>query len=143
MGLVYSIFAGLLISFQCVFNARMGEKVGPWQANLIAHAIGLALLLTLLTLKGSWNFDGLRDVNKFYMIAGMLGVFIVLFVTKGVMQLGANYSLTIIIVVQIAATALINHFGWFQEPVSRANLTQNIGLLLMLAGVILYQVSPR
>jgi transporter family-2 protein len=143
MGLVYSVFAGLLISFQCVFNARLGEKVGPWQANLIAHATGLALLLTLLTFKGSWNFEGLRDVNKLYLIAGMLGVFIVFFITKSVMQLGANYSLTIIIVVQLMATALINHFGWFQEPVTRASLTQNIGLLLMLVGVALYQLSPR
>lgn len=143
MGLVYSIAAGLLISIQCIFNARVGEKIGPWQANLIAHAAGFALLLALISFKGSWSFDGLRGVNKLYLIAGLLGVFIVLFVMKGVTQMGANYSITIIIAVQILATSLINHFGWFQEPVSRANLLQSAGLLLMVVGVILYQTSPR
>lgn len=141
MGYLYSILAGLFISLQGVFNARVGEKVGLWQTNAIVHSSGLLLILLILTFTGGWQFGGLGAVNKLYLLGGLLGAFIILFVMKGITSIGASYAVTLIIITQILTTTVINRFGFFSEPVKAVSLTQLGGLLLMVAGVFLYQIS--
>lgn len=139
VGLLYSILAGLLISLQGVFNARVSEKIGAWQTNAIVHGSGLLLVFLILTLRKDWHFEGLGGVNRLYLVGGLLGVFIVLFVMKGITRIGASYAVTIIIVSQIIVTLIINRFGFFREPATAITPPQFAGLLLMIAGVVLYQ----
>lgn len=139
MGFLYSILAGLFISLQGVFNARVGEKIGPWPTNAIVHGTGLMVVLLILALKRGWQFGGLGDVNKLYLLGGALGAFIILFVMGGITRIGASYAVTVIIVTQILATACINRFGIFGEPAKTISPVQLGGLLLLVAGVALYQ----
>lgn len=139
MGILYSILAGLFISLQGVFNARVGEKIGGWPMNAIVHGTGLFLVLMILSLTSGWRFDHLGSVNRWYLAGGVLGVFIILFVMKGITGIGVSYASTIIIVTQILVTTTIQRLGLFGEPILRISPTQIAGLMLLIAGVLLYQ----
>lgn len=139
MGILYSLLAGLFISLQGIFNARVGDKIGSWQTSAVVHGTGLIVTLLVLTAKRDWHFGGLSEVNKLYLLGGVLGAFIVLFVIGGIASIGASYAVTVIIVTQIAVTTLINRFGFFGERVQPVSPLQLAGLLLMVVGVVLYQ----
>jgi transporter family-2 protein len=87
------------------------------------------------------SFANIKDVNPFYLLGGVLGVLIVFSVMKGISALGASYAITILIVTQIITNALINYFGIFGEHVITFSWTQILGLLMMIGGIFLYQLT--
>ena len=40
-GIVFALFSGLFIALQGIFNARLGDAVGPWISVTIVHFVGL------------------------------------------------------------------------------------------------------
>lgn len=40
-GIVFALFSGLFIALQGIFNARLGDAVGPWLSVTIVHFVGL------------------------------------------------------------------------------------------------------
>lgn len=140
-GIIFSILAGLLISLQGVFNSRLGEKIGFWQTNAFVHITGFILALILLLFFGNFNFTNLKDVNFLYLIGGFIGVVIVLSVMNGITTLGASYAVTIILVTQIFVNFIINKYGIFGEAVIQYSFAQFFGLILMIIGVIIFQLN--
>ena len=55
LGIIFSIIAGISMSFQGVFNTRLSDKVGLWEANFIVQSIGMVLTLIMLLLLGDGN----------------------------------------------------------------------------------------
>ncbi|RKD30512.1 DMT family transporter [Thermohalobacter berrensis] len=140
-GVVFSILAGILISFQGIFNARASEKIGFWFTNTFVHGSGFLLALIILIIVEQVDFVKIKNVNPLYLIGGFLGVAIIYSVTKGITDLGATYAVTILIVTQIIVNAVINYFGFFGEEIILFSGYKILGLLLMLSGLILYQLA--
>ncbi|HYH04312.1 MAG TPA: DMT family transporter [Bacillota bacterium] len=141
MGVIYALIAGIFISMQGIFNARVGEKLGCWQTNAIVHGSGFILVLLVLTCKRCWDFNQIGAVNKWYLIGGILGVFVVLCIMKSITALGVSYTAMVVIITQLMATTVFKYFGLFQEPAAVPGVLQIIGIALMIGGVVLYQVK--
>lgn len=140
-GITFSIIAGIMISLQAIFNARISEKIGLWHANSFVHGTGFILaFIVLLLLNRKINFTRINEINPLYLLGGIIGAIIVFSAMKGVSGLGASYSVTIIIVTQLLITFIINIFGIFGESVINFSPIKILGLVMMISGVILFQL---
>lgn len=140
-GIIFSIAAGLFISLQGVFSTRMGEKIGFWETNTFIHASGLAFTLIMLLAVGSGSFSKLREVNKLYMLGGVLGVLILFSVMNAIAALGATYTVAILLVTQLIAATIIDSFGLFGSPIIRFDITKFLGIAIMIAGIIVFKLK--
>lgn len=140
-GILFSILAGLFIALQSIFNARLGEAAGLWPSNVFVHGSGFIFaLLIIAILSRNINFTSFITIRPIYLLGGVLGVGIIFSVMQGVTLLGASFAITIVIVTQVLAAFIINYFGFFGEPIIEVNLPRLIGLALMIAGLIIYQM---
>ena len=124
IGITYSLFAGLFITLQSVFNTRISDKVGLWETTVIVHVVGLifGLLMTIIVGKGS--FKDIGQVNKIYLIGGVLGVMIVYSVMMGITSLGASLSIAIVVTTQLIFATIVDSFGLFGSPQIEFNFTK-------------------
>lgn len=140
-GISFAILAGLFISLQGVFNTRLGEKLGFWETNTFVHGTGFALTLLLMLFFGNGSFSGIGQVNKLYLLGGALGVMIIFSVMNAISTLGATYCIAILLVTQLIAATVIDSFGLFGSPVIKFDMTKFIGLVVMVAGILIYKMK--
>ncbi len=142
-GLFFSILAGIVIAAQSVFSARLGEKVGFYGANFLIHGTGflLAMLLLFLFGKGELSLNSLKGLNPLYATAGFIGVVIIFSIAQGVSKLGASRGVLIIVITQIILALIINVNGWFGEQQLSLTPAKGIGLVLMITGIVVYQLA--
>lgn len=140
-GIIFSIAAGLFISLQGVFNTRLGEKIGFWETNTFVHGSGLAFTLIMLFFYRNGSFAKLGEVNRLYMLGGALGVLIIFSVMSAISALGATYCIAILLVTQLIAATVIDSLGLFGSPVIKFDITKLIGLVIMIAGIIIYKLK--
>ncbi len=140
-GIFFSILAGIFIALQSIFNARLGEAAGFWNMNAFVHGSGFIFaLFILLTFSRKINISAFTSIEPHYLLGGVLGVGIIFSVTQAVTLLGISIGITIVIVTQILAAFIINYYGLFEEPIITVSLPRLIGLAMMIAGLVIYQL---
>ena len=127
------------MSLQGVFNTRLGDKIGTWETNVIVQATGLILSLIALFIAGSGSFKNIKDANKLYLLGGALGVIIIITVMMGIKSLGPTCAISIILVAQLTAAALIDAFGLFDSAKVTFGTTKIIGVIVMIAGILIFK----
>ncbi|MEG1256276.1 DMT family transporter [Clostridium sp.] len=138
-GIIFSIIAGITMSVQGVFNTELSKKVGQWETVVLTQAIALVTAIVVLLFIGDGNFRNLKDANKLYLLAGVLGTLITFTVIKGMSSLGPAVAVSIILVAQLIAAALITHFGWFGSKAYSCGIRECIGVIIMIAGIIIFK----
>lgn len=141
LGILCSIFAGLLMSLQGVFNTRLSQKIGPWEATTIVQGTGLLLTLIILFFFHGNSFRKINEINKLYLLGGILGVFIVYTVIQGIKNLGPTYSILIILFAQLISASCIDFFGLFDTSPLSFHFSKFLGIILMLIGIIIFKLK--
>jgi transporter family-2 protein len=139
LGLIFSIIAGICMSLQGVFNTRASEKIGLWETNVLVQGSGLILTLIILLIVGNGNFKAIKEVNKLYLLGGILGSIIIFSVMQGITKLGPTYSIATILVAQLLAAGLIDSFGIFGANQVKFTLSKFIGVGTMIAGIVIFK----
>lgn len=139
LGVIFSIIAGIAMSFQGVFNTRLGEKIGTWETNVFVQGTGLIVTLIALLISGNGSFKNLREANKLYLTGGILGVIIIYTVMMGIKSLGPTCSIATILVAQLTAAAIIDAFGLFDSTQIKFGITKIIGVGIMIIGIIVFK----
>jgi transporter family-2 protein len=127
------------MSIQGVFNTRVSEKIGLWETNVLVQATALILTLILLLIAGNGNFRTIKEVNKFYLLGGVLSAIIIFSVMKGITSLGPTYSIATILVAQLLAAGIIDGFGLFGAEQIKFALSKFIGVGVMVVGIIIFK----
>lgn len=137
-GIFYSLMAGIIAATQNVFSARIGGKVGMWEASLVVHSVGILFAILMVRLMGDGNLRNLPQVNKIYLLGGVLGVFIVFTIANGVSALGASLSAALMVIAQLFFATIIDTFGLFGAERIPFDFTKLIGLAIMVVGIIVF-----
>lgn len=139
MGFIYSIIAGAAMSIQGVMNTRLGEKTGLYEAN--AYVQGTAFLLSLIAvwILGKGNIRAFTEVNKWYLLGGVLGLFITITVMLAMGKLSPTVAVSAILISQLLTAAIIDAFGLMGSEKLAFGWNKYCGLILMLGGVILFK----
>lgn len=139
LGILFSIVAGLAMTFQGVFNTRLSDKIGPWEANVFVQGTGFLITLIVFMFAGNGGFKNLKDVNKLYLLGGALGVIIIFTVVQGIKDMGPTCAIAIILIAQLTSAALIDAYGLFHTEQIRFGLTKIAGIAIMVVGIIIFK----
>ena len=138
-GFIFCVVAGAAMSVQGVMNTRLGEGIGLTEANAFVQCTAAVLsLLALLFYKHGGN-SSLGEVNKFYMLGGVLGLVITVTVMLGIKNLSPTVAISTILIAQLLVAAIIDGFGLMGSEKVAFGWTQILGLTAMIGGVILFK----
>ncbi len=127
------------MSLQGVFNTRVSEKMGIWETNVFVQGTGLIVTLLVLLMAGNGNFKAIKEVNRLYLLGGILGAVIIFSVMKGIANMGPTYSISTILVAQLLAAGLIDSFGMFGAHQIKFTVSKFIGVGVMILGIIIFK----
>jgi len=128
---------GFAIAIQPSINARLARKIGAYESSMISFAVGTLALAVVVILAGRGNLRGLASASWWELTGGLLGAFFVTLTIISVPRLGTTAVMATIITGQLAAGALLDHFGLFglrQLPLTPLRLA---GMVLLAAGASL------
>lgn len=127
------------MSIQGVFNTRVSEKIGLWETNVFVQGTALILTLIILLIAGNGNFKAIKEVNKLYLLGGVLGSIIIYSVMQGIANMGPTCSIAVILVAQLLAAGIIDRFGMFGAEQIKFALSKFIGIGIMVVGIIVFK----
>lgn len=137
-GILMSIIAGAAMSVQGVFNTRLGEKTGVYEANVIASAIALLCAVIVMLVAGRGSIMQAGDANKLYLLGGVLGTVITVTVMLAIGNLSPVYATAIILISQLTVSAAIDAFGLFGTEQMAFTWRKIIGLAIMISGILVF-----
>lgn len=141
-GFLIALLSGALMSVQGVFNTQVTKSTGIWVSNGWVQLSAFALCVVVWLATGRESVSTLREVRPHYMLlGGVIGAGITWTVIQSVSALGPARSALLIVIAQLAVSYLIQLFGLFgmdQEPFSWKKAG---GLLLAVAGIMIFQLS--
>jgi transporter family-2 protein len=141
LGILYSVLAGIFVSLQSVFNTRLSDKIGLFETTTVVHAVGFGVALITMLIWGNGSLKRINEVNKLYLLGGAFGVIIVYSVMRGMSLLGTAYAIEIQLVAQLIVATIIDTFGLFGVPQIKFDVTKPLGILLMIAGIIVFKLK--
>ncbi|SFJ26726.1 transporter family-2 protein [Halobacillus dabanensis] len=141
IGVLFSVVAGILISLQNVFNARVSERTGAWATTSLVLGLGLVCSLPVFYSVEQTSLFNFGDVDKIFLFSGVFGVGIVFCLMRGVSLIGPAYAISIALISQILIAFVINTGGWFGFDASPLSITKLLGIALLIGGVLVYKLE--
>ena len=141
-GFLIALLSGALMSVQGIFNTQVTKSTGIWVSNGWVQLSAFVLCVVVWLATGRESVSTLWEVRPHYMLlGGVIGAGITWTVIQSVSALGPARSALLIVIAQLAVSYLIQLFGLFgmdQEPFSWKKAG---GLLLAVAGIMIFQLS--
>lgn len=141
VGVIFSIIAGMAMSFQGVMNTRLSEKIGIFESNLFVQGTAFLLSLAAVLIMGKNGFGALWQTEKTYLFGGVLGLVITITVMLGIKNLSPTVSISIILVSQLLVAAIIDATGLLDCEKVPFGWQKYVGVVLMIAGIIMFKIK--
>ncbi|WP_226579812.1 DMT family transporter [Halobacillus litoralis] len=142
-GVFLAIVAGILISLQNVFNARVSERTGSWATTTLVLGLGLICSLPVFYSVEQRSLFQFGDINPIFLFGGVFGVGIVFFLMRGVTLIGPAYAISIALISQILIAFTINTRGWFGFESAELSWQKLLGIGLLIGGVLVYKLEKQ
>ncbi|WP_085506478.1 DMT family transporter [Thalassobacillus devorans] len=139
-GALFSLLGGICITMQGIFNARMSDAIGGWHTTVMVHIVAFTIAMIVYIKVRDGKGKSFRNVPLLYLIGGSFGVIVVFSELTAIHSIGPAAAIAILLVAQIGTAFIIESQGWFGEKRIPITLRQGLGLTMMLAGVILFQL---
>lgn len=135
---VFTVFLGIILAVHLAMNGRVGSALeNPRVGNALFWTVG-AITAILIGLTG-WRtgaLDGLRTISPVLLTAGALGACLVFAIAWMLPNVGARFVFITLIAGQVLGGMILSHFGWLGSPVQQLTLTNVVGAIIMLVGVV-------
>jgi len=136
--------AGIGVPVLAALNAQLGARIGsPAAAGAVMFLIaGTAAVLVAAAFGQTSAFALISGQPKHLFLAGLLIAFYLLSISWVAPRFGVGNAVMFVLVGQIVAISVIDHFGLFGARVRPVDLTRGLGIVLLAIGVILAQRPP-
>ena len=132
------IVVGMGIPVTAALNAGLGTHIqSPVAASVILFAVGLVMTAIVLAFVGLPSRGVFTGLSPWYYLAAVGVVFYVLSVTWSAPRIGVGNAIFFVLLGQLVAAAVIDHFGLFGAVKSALTTQRAIGLAVMAIGVYL------
>jgi transporter family-2 protein len=132
------IVVGMGIPVTAALNAGLGTHIqSPVAASVILFAVGLVMTAIVLAFIGLPSRGVFTGLSPWYYLAAVGVVFYVLSVTWSAPRIGVGNAIFFVLLGQLVAAAVIDHFGLFGAAKSALTTQRAIGLAVMAIGVYL------
>lgn len=138
---VWMLLAGIGIPILAALNSQLGARLGaPVAAGFVLFSVGFAAASVLLLLSGQSGALSLLSAQpKHLLLAGLLMAFYAFSITFVAPRFGVGNAVFCVLLGQMIAATLIDHFGLFGAVVHPVSLTRAAGLVAMVAGLAMIQ----
>jgi transporter family-2 protein len=133
--------AGVGIPILAALNAQLGGRIGaPMAAGVVAMTVALLVSLIAVAATGQARSLALVAAQPLWLLlAGVLMAFYLLSITWIAPRFGVGNAVFCVLLGQMVAAALIDHFGLFGARVVTLNGQRLAGILAMAGGLLLIQ----
>ncbi|MBG9615432.1 DMT family transporter [Bacillus cereus] len=137
MGFSLAILAGILISLQSVFNAKVNENVGQWLTTTCVLGIGLISSILFYIITENSISIKVYTANYLFYVSGLFSIGLIICIMGAIKSLGPAYTVLISLITQLVVALCIDTFGLFgMESIPlQINKLVGIGLLIMGVGI--------
>ncbi|MGK0532241.1 DMT family transporter [Bacillus sp. 'calajunan'] len=139
-GVVFAILAGVFITLQGTFNAKLSSHIGIRSTSIITHLIGFIIATTIFLLKKEEKIADLKDVKKIYLVAGALGGLIICAETVAIHAMGVTLTAGTLMVAQLLTATLIEMKGLFQIKKIQMERYHIVGTIVMIIGIVVFNM---
>jgi bacterial/archaeal transporter family-2 protein len=128
------IIAGMAVGAQASIAGEMSPLVGGAATSFIVHLGGTILSGVLLVVRGDEQLHNWRQLNWYMWAAGAVGVVLYLVFAYAIPRLGAATTLALLLIGQLFAAMLIDHFGLFGLPLRHIDGSRAMAAILLISG---------
>lgn len=139
-GIVFAVFAGVFITLQGTFNAKLSSHIGIWSTSIITHLIGFIIATTIFLLKKEEKIADLKDVKKIYLVAGALGGLIICAETIAIHAMGVTLTAGTLMVAQLLTATFIELKGLLQIKKIQMERYHIVGTIVMMLGIVVFNM---
>ena len=140
IGFFIALISGALMSVQGVFNTQVTKASSIWAASAFVQ------LLALLVCLGAWlitDRSSLLQVfqvqPKYMLLGGAIGAFITYTVIKSMELMSPARAVMLIVVAQLIVAYVIELFGWFGVEKQPWEWRKVIGMVIAIAGIVIFK----
>lgn len=137
--ILIAITAGILLPFQAGANAEIGKRLGhPIHGVTYNFISGLVILgiVTLIFARQRAPIGSLASTPLWSWIGGFCGVAYVLMALTLSPKIGSLNVLICVLVGQMAAALLVDHFGLVGLPIKGVSTSRLIGCAIVMLGMV-------
>ena len=133
------LLVGMMMTMQGIINTVLASKVGTYGSIFILTIVNLLLVgFIVLILPKTISLQNLPGLSKWYLyLGGVLGIFILALTISILPRIGATLGFMYIIIGQLVAALLVDHFGLLGMTTTPITFTKIVGLILFLLGAFL------
>ncbi|HEB2432264.1 hypothetical protein CN553_24685 [Bacillus cereus] len=139
-GILFAVFAGIFITLQGTFNAKLSSHIGIWSTSIITHLIGFIIATTVFLLKKEEKVTDLKSVKKIYLVAGAFGGFIICAETMAIYSLGVTLTAGTLMVAQLLTATVIETKGLFHIKKIQMERYHIVGTIVMIIGIVVFNM---
>lgn len=142
----WALAAGALIPLMAILNAGLARATGgPIQATVLLFATGLAasLLLAAATKAPMPTVQTLTRIAPSHYAGGLIVAFYILSITFIAPRFGVGNAILFAVTAQLLTSAFIDHVALAGAARRPLTALRAAGLFVVIAGVVLTQVSDR
>lgn len=141
-GWIIAVISGALMSVQGVFNTGVTKQTSTWLASAWVAISGfvVAFLLWLVFERENASIMSLAKIDhKYMLLGGVMGAFITWTVIKSMSALGPAKAVLLIVIAQLLVAYVIELLGLFGVEKTQFEWMKLVGILLSIAGFILFK----
>ena len=142
--LIWAALAGAFIPVMAILNGRLGKSMGEaLHASVILFGVGFVFCLTvaLVLTKSLPHATDLANAKPIEYLGGFIVGFYVISATLLAPRIGLANFIVCAVSAQIIISVVIDHFGLLGAMVRPVSMTRLIGIGLLIAGIIVTQIS--
>jgi transporter family-2 protein len=125
---------GIAVGVQSPIAGAMSQRVGMLSTSFLIHLSGLVITALLLFSRGGEKIQEWRSLPWYMLGAGVFGVILYITISFTLPRLGGTMMITLIIIGELLAGVVVDHFGWFGVPVHPIDISRLAGILLLIGG---------
>jgi len=132
--LLIGLAGGVAVGLQGPLTSMMSQRIGTMESVFIVHLGGAILAgVIVLGMKGG-NLGAWRTVPWYALGAGALGLVVLSAVSYTIPRIGAATTVTLIIVAELVASTLLDHFGLLGTSVRLLDPARVLGIVVLFLG---------
>ena len=143
---LWAFAAGALIPLMAILNAGLARATGGMlQATVLLFATGLTASLLVAVISGARipELHALTRIAPANYAGGLIVAFYVLSITFLAPRFGVGNAILFAVTAQLVTSAVIDHFALAGAALRPVTLMRVVGLLIVIAGVVITQISGR
>ncbi len=139
-GIFIALISGALMSIQGIFNTEVTKQSSMWVSASWVQFSALVTCLVIWAASDRSSFSVLVKINpRYVLLGGVFGAFITYTVIQSMSALGPARSTMLIVIAQLTISWGVELLGMFGVEKADFSMRRLMGLLIAVAGVILFE----